>query len=66
MRFEEAQQRAKEGGLGGSAAKLVSPDSGQVQETLRPALIPERCRKRRQGESDGVALVFAKQSLHHG
>ena len=49
VRFEEAQQRREQRRLGRPRPKLVRPDSGQVEEPLRPPLVAERCRKR--GES---------------
>jgi hypothetical protein len=44
MRLEEAQQRCKERRFGGSAPELNRPDSGQVDEPLRPTLARKRCR----------------------
>jgi hypothetical protein len=63
MRFEKTQERCQQGRLGGAGAKLVRPNSGQVEKALRPTLFSERCRERREAESDRVILVFAKQSL---
>jgi hypothetical protein len=40
--LEEAQQSGEERRIGGTSAQLVSPDSGQVEEALRPALVAER------------------------
>jgi len=42
MRFEEADQRHEQTGLACSRTKLVRPDSGQVEEALRPPVIAER------------------------
>lgn len=42
MRFEEAQQRREKGRLAGALAKLVRPDSGQIEEPLSPAAVAER------------------------
>ena len=46
MRFEKAYERSEQGRLGRAPSKLVGPDSGQVDEALRPTLRPKRCRKR--------------------
>ena len=43
MAFEEVEKRDEQGWLGGAIAKLVSPDSGQVEEALRPSRFIERC-----------------------
>jgi hypothetical protein len=42
MRFEKADQRGKKRRLARPKPKLVRPDSGQVEEALRPALVAER------------------------
>lgn len=47
--LEEAQQRGEKRGIGRSGAQLVCPDSGQVEEPMCPAVVPERCRKRGKG-----------------
>ena len=52
MRFEEPQQRGKDRRIVRLGAKLVCPDSGQIEEPLRPSLVAERCRKRGKGKSD--------------
>ena len=57
MRFEEAEQRRKQVRLGGPTTQLVSPDSGQINEALRPTVVAERCGKRAKRESDGVIWV---------
>ena len=46
MSFEEAEEFCEQRRLSGASAKLVSPDSGQVEKPLRPTLIAERCGKR--------------------
>jgi two-component system, cell cycle response regulator DivK len=63
MSLEEAEQRGEECGLRSPASKLVSPDSGQIDEPLRPTLTPKRCRKRGEGKSDRVIVVCARQRL---
>ena len=50
MRLQETQQRGEKGGLGRPGSQLFRPDSGQVDEPLRPARVTKRCRKR--GESE--------------
>jgi hypothetical protein len=42
--FQEGDERGKQRRLVRSAPKLVCPDSGQVEESLRPTLIAKRCR----------------------
>ena len=54
MRFEKAQQRRKQHGIGGAEPQLVSPNSGQVEEPLRPTLRAERCGQRSKGERDRI------------
>ena len=54
MRFEEADHGRKQRRIGGAAAKLVRPDSGQVEEAAGPPLVAERCRKRGKRECDSV------------
>ena len=39
MRLEEADQRGEQRRVAGSRPKLVCPDSGQVEEPLRPPLV---------------------------
>ena len=53
MRFEKPQQRGKKRRLARSGAKLVCPDSGQIEEPLRPPLVAERCRKRGERKATG-------------
>jgi hypothetical protein len=50
MRFEEAQQSSEKGWIAHPAPQLVGPDSGQVEEPLRPTLGAERCGKRGKAE----------------
>jgi hypothetical protein len=45
MGFEEAEQRREQYRVIRLAAKLICPDSGQVEEPSRPALVAKRCRK---------------------
>jgi hypothetical protein len=54
MRFKEAEKRSQERRLGRALAQLLSPDSGQVDEPVRPTFVPERCGKRAKREGDGV------------
>ena len=43
MTFKEVEQGDEQGRVGRALAKLVSPDSGQVEEALRPSRFIERC-----------------------
>ena len=45
MRLEEAEERGEKRRLAGAGTELVSPDSGQVEEPVRPTGVAERCRK---------------------
>ena len=54
MRFEEAQQGREQHGIGGALTELASPDSGQVDEPLRPTFAPKRCRQRGEGKSHRI------------
>jgi len=49
MGFEEADERREKRGIGRSGPQLLCPDSGQVEEPMCPAIVPERCRKRGKG-----------------
>jgi hypothetical protein len=42
MRFEEADQRREKRRLARSCAKLVRPNSGQVEKPLRPSPVAKR------------------------
>ena len=44
--LEEAKERSKEFRLCRAGAQLVSPDSGQIEEPLRPPFVAKRCGKR--------------------
>jgi hypothetical protein len=46
VRFEKSDETGKQRGLSRAAAKLVCPDSGHVDEPLRPPRITKRCRER--------------------
>jgi hypothetical protein len=54
MRFEEGDQRGQQHRVGGAPPKLIRPDSGQVEEALRPPLVTKRCRQRGEGKSLSV------------
>jgi hypothetical protein len=58
VRFEKSDEAGKQRGLSRAAAKLVCPDSGQVEEAPGPSVMPERCRKRGQRESVGINVTF--------
>ena len=63
MRFEETQQRREKRRVGCALPELFSPDSGQVEETLRPALVPKRCGKRSEGKRDRIIWYPGCHSL---
>ena len=57
MRLEETEQRREERRLGGSDLELFSPDSGQVEKALRPAIIAERCPERAKRQRNRIIVV---------
>jgi two-component system cell cycle response regulator DivK len=59
MRFEEANQRGKQGRFARPGPKLVCPDSGQLDEPLSPPLLTKRCRK--SGEPEGKGIIWLRQ-----
>ena len=63
MRLQKGDQGAEERRLPSSAAKLVCPDSGQVEEALRPALVAKRCRKRGKGKSHRIIWCLGIHAL---
>ena len=63
MGFEEAKQRRKKLGLTEAPAKLVCPDSGQVDEPLGASSVTKRCRKRGKGGSFWVCWRIREQGL---
>ena len=63
VRFEKANERGEQRRVARLALQLVCPDSGQVEEPLRPTLLPERCRKRGKGKSNRVIWCPGVHSL---
>ena len=66
MCFEKFEQRGQQPWLTGALPELVCPDSGQVEEALRPPRLIERCGKRRERESTwvgGIGWRLAVQGL---
>ena len=63
MGFEEAYDSGEQRRFADSAAKLVCPDSGQVDEPLSPPLVTKRCRKRGKGNSMCVHWRIGVQVL---
>jgi len=57
MRFEKPQQGGEQLRVACPEAQLLSPDSGQIEETLRPTLLTKRCRKRGEGENHRIVWV---------
>ena len=56
MRLEETQQGREQVRLTDPLSQHVGPDSGQVDEPMRPARVTKRCRKRGEGKSLGVIV----------
>ena len=63
MRLQEPDERGEEPALTGPDAELVCPDSGQIDEPLRPSRLTERCRKRCKRERKGIIWRRRKQDL---
>ena len=63
VRFEEREQRRKQRWFAGAAAKLVCPDSGQVEEPAGPPLVGERCSESRERERMGIIWRRARHGL---
>ena len=63
MRFQEAEQGGEQDGIIRPSPQFVRPDSGQVEEPLRPTLVTERCRQGGERNSCGVIVVCVEQSL---
>jgi hypothetical protein len=63
IRLEKGDHRGEQPGIGGARSKLVRPNSGQVEQALRPALVAERCRKRGEGNSHRIIWCLGLHSL---
>ena len=50
MRLKKAEQGGQHCRVVEPAPELVGPDSGQVEEALRPTIVAKRCHKRSEGE----------------
>lgn len=46
MRLEKGDQRREQHGVVRPVPELLRPDSGQVEEPLRPPIVAKRCGKR--------------------
>jgi len=55
--LEEAKQSGEELPVTRAGAQLIGPDSGQVEESLRPTLVTERCRQRGEGKRHRIVWV---------
>jgi hypothetical protein len=62
VRLEKANQRCKETSLAETPAKLVCPDSGQVDEPFGASFVTKHCRKRGKAQCDGVVW---SRGLYH-
>jgi hypothetical protein len=52
--FEETQQGGEKRRVVEPRPQLLSPDSGQVEEPLRPTFVAERCGKRSECKRDRI------------
>jgi len=64
--FEETQKRGEKRGIAEPAPEFVGPDSGQIEEPLRPSLVAERCRQRGEGNSRGIIWCWVRHGLSCG
>jgi two-component system cell cycle response regulator DivK len=63
MRLQETQHFGEQRRVGRSGAELISPDSGQIEEPLRPAFGTKRCRKRGERKSERIVWTRALQHV---
>jgi hypothetical protein len=63
VRFQEAENRSQKRWVIDSAPKFVGPNSGQVEKTLRPTPIAERCGKGSEGERHRIIWYPGVHSL---
>lgn len=63
VRFQKTQEGGKERRIAEPAPQLVSPDSGQIEEPLRPTLVTKRCGKRSEGERHRIIWYPGGHSL---
>jgi hypothetical protein len=55
VRFQEADDGCEQPRLGSAPPELICPDTGQVEEALRPPLVGERCSKRGKAKRQRIA-----------
>ena len=63
MRFQEAKHGGEKRRFAQPGPQLLSPDSGQVEEPLRPAIVAKRCDKRSEGERHWIIWYPKVHSL---
>jgi hypothetical protein len=63
VRLEESDEGREQRRLAGAAAKLGRPDSGQIEEPLRPPVLSKRCRERGERQSVRVVVTFICHGL---
>jgi len=56
VRLEECDQCRKQYRVVRPAPKFICPNSGQVEEPLRPPLVAKRCRKSGKGNDQRIAV----------
>src|SRR5438067_603663 len=64
MRFEEPQEGREQRRICSPRAQLLSPDSGQIDEPLRPSWVTKRCRKCGERESHRVISVCVQHDYN--
>ena len=64
--LEEAEQRGEQCRIAKALTKLVGPNSGQVEEAVRPTFCPERCGKRSEGKRRRLPRAIIWYPAVHG
>ena len=54
MRLKKQQQGDQQRRLPRPGTQFIRPDSGQVEEALRPPFVAKRCRKRGKADDGGI------------
>ena len=63
MPFKKTEQRREHCRVVDPVPELLGPDSGQVEEALRPTIVAERCDKRSEGERHRIIWYPKVHSL---
>ena len=66
VRLEEAKKRRKQCRIRCPLSQLSDPNSGHIEESLRPSCVTKRCGKRGKRKDNRILMVFAQQGLSDG